>query len=193
MSIDHLVPAATPIRVTNSLAGTASSSAQVGMPFRDSNPGKSRRADRGMALSCGGNHRMGRRERPAVEVAGRRGPTFCEVRHGGEAESKGICVWKGTGERGEIGAGREGRAERGARINHPPSRRMNSFARTESKRTRNGIWALLRSIPRTPKGGTSFPSGISRECIVARCCLPRAARGNTSTWTLNEQRHICTR
>ena len=43
------------------------------------------------------------------------------------------------------------------------------------------------------KGGTSFPSGISRECIVARCCLPRAARGNTSTWTLNEQRHICTR
>jgi len=45
----------------------------------------------------------------------------------------------------------------------------------------------VRSVER------GFPSGISRECIVARCCLPRAARGNTSTWTLNEQRHICTR
>ena len=186
----HCVPAAIPIRVTNSLAGTASSSAPFGTPLRDSDPGQSLGRSRRGTLFCRGNHRMGRRARSAVEVVGRRAPTFCEVRHGGEAESKRIFVRKETCERGEIGAGR---GTRGARINHPPSRRMNSFSHTGSKRTRNGIWALIRSIPRTPKGDTSSPSGISRECIVARCCPRRAARGNISTWTLNEQRHICTR
>ena len=92
----------------------------------------------------------------------------------------------------------EGRSVRGERDawseDQPSAEQENEFIRA------HGIKAYAKwhlgidtEHPRTPKGDTSFPSGISRECIVARCLPPRAARGNASTWTLNEQRHICTR